>query len=105
MLCIVARVHRALLEVLFIFAIHQSVKYSQYHCQRKLHGLLYRRLSVDGGGKKDLELVPRSVLKCDNDADSGLKEGDEKGMRWKEVACVFWLSFVMREERVHPRCH
>lgn len=56
---------------------------------------------MDKGGKKDLEPVPRSVLKCDTDADSELKEGDEKGMRWKGVALVF-LLFVMREERVHP---
>lgn len=31
------------------------------------------------GGKKDLEPVPRSVLKCDTAADSELEEGDEKG--------------------------
>ncbi len=82
---------RALLEVLFIFAIHQSVKYSQYHCQRKLHSPRWRRHSTDGGGEKDLEPVPRSVLKCDTDADSELKQADEKGMRWKGVALVFLL--------------
>lgn len=48
---------------------------------------------MDDGGEKDLEPVPRSVLKCDTDADSELKEGDEKGMRWKRVALVFLLSF------------
>ena len=55
-----------------------------------------------GRRKKDPEPVPRSVLKCDTDADSELKGGDEKGMRWKGVALVFSLSFVMREERVYP---
>ena len=52
---------------------------------------LQRRLSMDDGGEKDLEPVPRSVLKCDTDADSELKEGNEKGMRWKGVALVFLL--------------
>lgn len=42
---------------------------------------LQRRLSTDDGGEKDLEPVPRSALKCDTDADSELKEGNEKGMR------------------------
>lgn len=46
---------------------------------------------MDDGGEKDLEPVPRSVLKCDTDADSELKEGDEEGMRWKGVALVFLL--------------
>lgn len=31
------------------------------------------------GGEKDPELVPKSVLKSDTDADSEQKEGDEKG--------------------------
>lgn len=47
---------------------------------------------MDDGGEKDLEPVPRSVLKCDTDADSELKEGDEEGMRRKGVALVFLLS-------------
>lgn len=42
---------------------------------------LQRRLSTDDGGEKDLEPVPRSALKCATDADSELKEGNEKGMR------------------------
>lgn len=45
---------------------------------------------MDEGGVKDLEPVPRSVLKCNTDSE--LKEGDEKGMRWKGVALVFLLS-------------
>lgn len=55
---------------------------------------------MDEGGEKDLEPVPRSVLKCDTNADSEPKEGDEKGMRWKGVALVFLLC--LRKERVHP---
>lgn len=47
---------------------------------------------MDDGGEKDLEPVPRSVLKCDTDAESELREGKEKGMRWKGVALVFLLS-------------
>lgn len=43
--------------------------------------------------KKDLEPVPRSVLKYDTDADSELEEGDEKGMRWERVALVFFFFF------------
>lgn len=45
---------------------------------------------MDDRGEKDLEPVPRSVLKCDTGADSELREGDEKGMRWKGVALVFF---------------
>lgn len=55
--------------------------------------------------KKDLEPVPRSVLKYDTDADSELEEGDEKGMRWERVALVFFFffaHFAMSKERVHP---
>lgn len=45
--------------------------------------------------KKDLEPVPRSVLKYDTDADSELEEGDEKGMRWERVALVFFFFFLL----------
>lgn len=34
---------------------------------------------MDNRAKKDLEPVPRTVLKCDTAADSKQKEGDEKG--------------------------
>lgn len=41
--------------------------------------------------------MPRSVLKCDTDADSEPKEydGGKKSMRWKGVALVFlWKGFI-----------
>lgn len=47
---------------------------------------------MDDRGEKDLEPVPRSVLKCDTGADSELRGGDEKGMRWKGVALVFFCD-------------
>lgn len=50
---------------------------------------------MDEGGVKDLEPVPRSVLKCNTDSE--LKEGDGKGMRWKAVPLV--LLLFLRCER------
>lgn len=60
---------------------------------------------MDEGGEKDLEPVPRSVFKGDTDADSELKEGEEKGMGWKGVApCLFFALFAMREEKGSSQC-